>query len=371
MRNPRRLAILGSTGSVGSQALDVVRAHPDRLAVAALAAGRGGAAFEAQVQEFRPSQAVGAQDGPDALVRVATSPAVDLVLVAVPGVVGLRPTLAALGAGKIVATANKETLVAAGDLVMATLAATPGAALHPVDSEHSAIWQCVWGEDRQSVRRIVLTASGGALRDRPLGSLASATVSEVLAHPTWPAMGRKITVDSATLMNKALEVIEAHHLFGLPYEAIEVVVHPQSAVHGLVEFADGSVKAQVGPADMRIPIQVALLYPDRPAAPWGGCDLSDWTFRPVDSARYPALALGYLAGRLGGTAPAVLNAANEVAVERFLAGDLAFGDIVPVVRAVLEAHEVGPADSLDAVLEADRWARERASLGPRASSPAP
>lgn len=360
MRNPRRLAILGSTGSVGTQALDVARAHPGRLRVAALAAGRGGPAFEAQISEFRPAYAAIAAQGPDALVGMATAPDIDIVLVALPGVVGLEPTIAALRAGKTVATANKETLVAAGDLVMAALAETPGAALHTVDSEHSAIWQCLRGEDPCSIRRIVLTASGGALRDLPIERLPAATVDQVLAHPTWPAMGRKITVDSATLMNKALEVIEAHHLFGLPYEAIQVVLHPQSAVHGLVEFADGSVKAQVGPADMRIPIQVALLHPERPASPWGGLDLSVWTFRPVDPERYPALALGYRAGALGGTAPAVLNAANEVAVERFLAGDLAFGDIVPLVSSVLDEHEVQPADSLGTVLAADAWARGRA-----------
>ncbi len=360
MNSPRRLVILGSTGSVGTQALDVVRAHPDRLKVVALAAGRAGAAFDAQVAEFEPAHAVRGSDGPDALNRLATLPEADIVLVGVPGIVGLGPTLAALEAGKIVATANKETLVAAGDLVMATLARNPGAALHPVDSEHSAIWQCLWGEDPRGVRRIVITSSGGALRDKPLEALAAATVDEVLAHPTWPAMGRKVTVDSATLMNKALEVIEAHHLFGLPYEAIEVVVHPQSAIHGLVEFADGSVKAQVGPADMRIPVQVALLKPDRPAAPWGGLEFTSWTFRPVDPSRYPALGLGYRAGKQGGTAPAVLNAANEIAVERFLAGDLGFGDIVPLIEQVLNAHVAGPADSLEAVREADAWARDRA-----------
>jgi len=284
-----------------------------------------------------------------------------MVLLGVPGLAGLAPTLAAIGAGKVVATANKETLVAAGDLVMAALASNPAAALHPVDSEHSAIWQCLRGEDPAAVRQIFLTSSGGALRDKPVAGLAAATVAEVLAHPTWPAMGRKITVDSATLMNKALEVIEAHHLFGLDYAGIEVAIHPQSAVHGLVVFADGSVKAQVGPPDMRVPLQVALLHPERPPAPWGGFQPGTWSFLPVDPDRYPAVALGYEAGRRGGTAPAVLSAANEVAVAAFLSGSLAFGDLIPAVAEVLRAHSDSPADSVAGVLDADAWARERAA----------
>jgi 1-deoxy-D-xylulose-5-phosphate reductoisomerase len=358
----RRLAILGSTGSVGRQALEVVAAHPDRLEVVGLAAGRKSAEFEDQCARWRPRLAVSAADGPGDLIALAASPEVDVVVVGVPGLVGLEPTLAAIAAGKTVATANKETLVAAGDLVTCALARNPGAALHPVDSEHSAIWQCLRGEDPEAVARIVLTSSGGALRDRPRSQLASATVAEVLAHPTWPAMGRKITVDSATLMNKALEVVEAHHLFRLPYDAIDVVIHPQSAVHGLVVFRDGSVKAQVGPPDMRVPLGVALLHPERPPAPWGGLNLDTWSWSAVDLDRYPALALGYAAGRRGGTAPAVLNAANEVAVRRFLDGELRFGDIVPAVASILADHDEQAADTLAAVLAADAWARERAAL---------
>ena len=330
----------------------------------ALAAGANHELLAQQVAEFGPATFLRDDAGADALVRLAIDPDVDIVLVGLPGILGLEPTLAALSAGKAVAFANKETLVAAGDLVMRTLRAEPGAAILPVDSEHSALWQVLRGEERGAIRRLIITSSGGALRDRPLSDLDSAGIDEVLAHPTWPAMGRKITVDSATLMNKALEVIEAHHLFGVSYDAIEVVLHPQSAVHGLVEFVDGSVKAQVGPADMRIPIQVALLYPERPPAPWGGLDLGAWTFAPVDAARYPALALGYRAGRSGGTAPAVLNAANEVAVERFLAGDIAFGAIVPLVDRILSAHGPRPAESLEAVLSADNWAREQAREAP-------
>jgi 1-deoxy-D-xylulose-5-phosphate reductoisomerase len=353
----KRLAILGSTGSVGAQALEVVRRFPDRLRVVGLASGRGGETFETQVAEFNPRHVASGADGAGALVQIAVQPDVDIVVVAVPGIVGLSPTLAALEAGKVVATANKETLVAAGHLVMAALARSPDAALHPVDSEHSAIWQCLRGEIAAAVRRIIITSSGGALRDRPLATLGSASVAEVLAHPTWPAMGRKITVDSATLMNKALEVIEAHHLFALPYEAIEVVIHPQSAVHGLVEFVDGSVKAQVGPADMRIPLQVALLFPERPPAPWCGLDLTAWTFQPVDPDRYPALELGYRAGCQGGAAPAVLNAANEAAVEAFLAERIAFGDIVPVVAEALAKHPQADTATLDGIRKADEWAR--------------
>jgi 1-deoxy-D-xylulose-5-phosphate reductoisomerase len=373
---PRRLAILGSTGSIGTQALEVVAAHPGRFAVCALAAGANVALLQEQALAH-PAARLAVRDdeaarqlatrlgrpvlaGAGALVDLAVDPDIDTVVVGLSGAMGLEPTLAALRAGKKVAFANKETLVAGGALVMATARNTPGAEILPVDSEHSALWQVLRGEPVESVARLLITASGGALRERPLAELAGATVAEALAHPTWPSMGRKITVDSATLMNKALEVIEAHYLFGVPYEAIEVLIHPQSAIHGLVEFVDGSLKAQVGPADMRIPIQVALLHPERPAAPWGRTVFADWNFLPVDPARYPALALGYEAGRRGLTLPTVLNAANEVAVEDFLAGRIPFGAIVPTVARVLETHDPWEPSSLEAILEADRWARDRA-----------
>ncbi|MBI6546850.1 MAG: 1-deoxy-D-xylulose-5-phosphate reductoisomerase [Cyanobacteria bacterium NC_groundwater_1444_Ag_S-0.65um_54_12] len=375
-----KLAILGATGSVGRQALEVVRAHPERLKVVSLVAGHNLALLEEQWEEFqplslavadsnsaarlqsRPAAKLGGKGchilyGSQAISQIAAATEVDMVLVALSGILGLAPTLAAIRAGKKVAFANKETLVAAGPLVLEALRAEPAAILCPVDSEHSALWQAMWGERASTVRRIVITASGGALRDMPLAAIDQAAVSAVLAHPTWPEMGRKITVDSATLMNKALEVIEAHYLFGIPYDAISVVLHPQSAVHGLVEFVDGSIKAQVGPPDMRIPLQIALLYPERQPAPWEKLELANWTFAPIDPERYPALELGYQAGRLGGTAPAVLNAANEIAVERFLGGEIAFGEIVSLVRDVLFSHTPGSADTLEEVLAADAWAR--------------
>lgn len=357
----KRIAILGSTGSVGKQALEVARLHRQSLRVAGLACRRASTTFTEQIAEFQPQIASVAGSDPNLLDRLATDPSIDLVVVALPGVLGLKPTLAALAAGKKVATANKEALVAAGPLIKQVLADVSEAALYPVDSEHSALWQCLRGEDPKSIRRLLITSSGGALRDWPPEVVSTASVAAVLNHPTWPGMGRKITVDSATLMNKALEVIEAHHLFGIPFEDIDVVLHPQSAVHGFVEFTDGSVKAQVGPPDMRIPLQVALLHPDRGVAPWGGLERGkfEWTFSPVDVARYPALLLGYTAGKLGGTAPAVLNAANEEAVSLFLAGAIPFGEIVSLVEATLMAHAPGAADSLDAILAADKWARSR------------
>ncbi|MEB3298840.1 MAG: 1-deoxy-D-xylulose-5-phosphate reductoisomerase [Candidatus Sericytochromatia bacterium] len=380
-RTCRRLVILGSTGSIGRQALEVAAAHPDRLEVVGLAAGRNLDVFVEQARAFPSAKLSVAAEadalalstvlerpvahGVAAMVDMAGGEGADLVLVGVSGALGLSPTLAALRAGRKVAFANKETLVAAGDLVMATLRAHPEAELWPVDSEHSALWQCLRGEEPGAVRRVVLTASGGALRELSLDQLEGATVDQVLAHPTWPSMGRKITVDSANLMNKALEVIEAQVLFGLDLEQVEVWIHPQSAVHGLVEFRDGSIKAQVGPADMRIPIQVALLYPERPESPWTGGWWPQWDFRPVDPIRYPALALGYRAGKAGQGLPAVLNAANEVAAARFLAGELSFGAIVPLVEAVMGRHRPVELVTEDQVWALDAWARsEAAAMAP-------
>ncbi|MEB3237642.1 MAG: 1-deoxy-D-xylulose-5-phosphate reductoisomerase [Candidatus Sericytochromatia bacterium] len=373
----RRLVVLGATGSIGRQALEVVAAHPDRLEVVGLSAGRNVAALR-DLAEAWPDAALAVAEASDAnalaralgrpvahgvagMIELASAPAVDVVLVGVSGALGLGPTLSAIRAGRKVAFANKETLVAAGDVVMEALANAPEAELWPVDSEHSALWQCLRGEPIEAVRKVVLTASGGALRDRPLERLAEATVDQVLAHPTWPAMGRKITVDSANLMNKALEVIEAQVLFGLPVDRVEVRIHPQSAVHGLVEFRDGSVKAQIGPPDMRMPIQVALLHPERPESPWPGGSWSSWDFRDVDPLRYPALALGYEAGRAGRGLPAVLNAANEVAAARFLSGDVPFGAIVPIVKAVMERHRPVDLRTEDAVWSLDAWARDEAA----------
>ncbi len=372
----KRLALLGSTGSIGQQTLDVVRWHPESFEVVALVAHRPSDTFMAQVREFAPrvacltgsvrSDLVAAPGatlfvGEDRLSALATDPGVDLLVVATSGTVGFAPTLAALEAGKSVALANKETLIMAGHLVTGA-AARSGASLLPIDSEHSAIWQCLQGEEpfATRARRLILTASGGAFRDLPVTELAAATPAQALQHPTW-SMGPKITVDSATLMNKGLEVIEAQWLFGLPFDAIDVVIHRQSVVHSLVEFIDGSVKAQLGRPDMRLPIQYALSHPGRlpaPLAPFDLAAIGQLSFGPVDEAKYPCLGLAYAAGRKGGTWPTVLNAANEVAVGRFLAGSLRFTDIADLIAAALAAHEGQPAPSLAKVLRADAWARD-------------
>lgn len=364
------VAVLGSTGSIGTQTLDVIRALGGRLRVVALAAGRNTDLLYRQVAEFRPSLVCAdAALDPDRLAgahvvpmeAMAAHPDVDVVLVGTPGAAGLAPTLAALRAGKAVALANKEALVMAG-AVLTRAAAEGGGELRPVDSEHSAIWQCLWGEERGGIARLILTASGGALRDRPLESLDAVTPEEALRHPTW-TMGRKVTVDSATLFNKGLETIEARWLFDVPVERIEVVMHRESIVHSLVEFRDGSVKAQLGLPNMRLPIQCALTYPERLPCPVPRLDLAalgSLQFAPPDFARYPCLALAMEAGRRGGTYPAVLAAADEVAVEEFLAGRIRFTDIPRLIEWVLAAHSPGPEDDLDAVLEADTWARRQA-----------
>jgi len=285
-------------------------------------------------------------------------PEVDMVVVAVSGSAALGPTLAALDAGKDIALATKEVLVMAGELVRDRMRSY-GSKLFPVDSEHSAIWQCLWGEQRSAVGKLVLTGSGGPFLRRPVETLESVSVAEALTHPRW-RMGPKITVDSATMMNKGLEIIEAHYLFEVPFPQIEVLVHPQSVVHSMVQFIDGSVKAQLGVPDMHLPIAVALGYPHRlpevTAPPELGA-IGELTFEPVDDNRYPAIGLARSAGEAGGTAPAVLNAANEVAVELFLKGRLRFVDIIPAVRSCLQASAPSVATSLEAVLGADAWAR--------------
>jgi 1-deoxy-D-xylulose-5-phosphate reductoisomerase len=367
----KRLAVLGSTGSIGTQTLDVVRWHPDEFSVSALVASRPSELFSAQLAEFAPPlQCLTASDGAARLVDIALDPRVDMLVVATSGTVGFRPTIEALEAGKPVALANKETLIMAGHLVTRA-AAGAGSQLLPIDSEHSAIWQCLQGEEpyAERVRRLQLTASGGAFRDRPVGSLATVTPAEALRHPTW-TMGPKITIDSATLMNKGLEVIEAHWLFGLPYECIDVVIHHQSVIHSLVEFIDGSVKAQLGVPDMRLPIQYALAHPRRLSAPAERLDLTrvaKLTFESVDDEKYPCLALAYRAGQLGGTAPTVLNAANEVAVARFLAEELRFPDIAELIAAALDAHSAIANPSLEEVEAADAWARQFATAWGRRS----
>lgn len=370
------VAILGSTGSIGRSALKVIERHPDRFRVVALAAHRNRDALAAQLARFQPELAVLAEAeaarpvgfagewrcGRDALLRAATAPGVDVVLNAVVGAAGLEATLAALEAGRRLALANKESLVAGGPLVLDALR-RGGAELVPIDSEHSAILQCLRGENRRDVRRLILTASGGPFRGWSAAALEAATPEAALRHPTW-SMGAKITVDSATLANKALEVIEAHFLFDVDYDAIQVVVHPQSIVHSMVEFGDGSVLAQMGFPTMELPILYALAYPERIAdggvRRWDPLAAGALTFEAVDDTCFPALRLGMTAGRTGGTAPAIFNAANEVAVAGFLAGGLPFRAIPGVIEAALEAQPVQPADSLETVLEADRRARAAA-----------
>lgn len=370
---PIGVAVLGSTGSIGRSALAVIARHPERFRVVALAANQRARELDAQIQQFQPELAVMVDEasadrcmsrvavGPEAVLEAASHPAVDIVINAVVGAAGLEATLAALGAGKRLALANKESLVAGGALVLDALR-LGGGELIPVDSEHSAILQCLNGS--KQARRLILTASGGPFRSFDEAQLAQVTAAQALRHPTWD-MGAKITIDSATLVNKALEVIEGHFLFDMPYDAIEVVVHPQSIIHSMVEFVDGSVLAQLGFPTMELPILYALTHPERlgddGARPFDPVAAAALTFEPLDTARFPAFALGIEAGRAGGTMPAVYNAANEVAVALFLQQQIGFPEIARVIGSVLEAHQPGPADTLDQVLGADRWAREAAA----------
>jgi 1-deoxy-D-xylulose-5-phosphate reductoisomerase len=365
----RGVAILGSTGSIGTTALRVLARQSDRFHVAALTAFSNAALLAEQAALFSPSYVGLVHNGQEehsswgsgvgCLIDAATRPDADIVLNAVVGAAGLDATLAALERGKRVALANKESLVMGGSLVM-TAARSGGGELVPVDSEHSAILQCLAGRPSSEVRRLVITASGGPFRQWSARELEQATLADALQHPTW-RMGRKITVDSATLANKALEVIEAHFLFGLPYDRIEVVVHPQSVVHSFVEFIDGSVLAQLGVPSMELPVLYALSYPDRLSdtgvPPFDPVELSPLTFEKVRSAEFPALGLGTEAGRRGGAAPAVFNAANEQAVAYFLEGAIRFGDIPRAIESALGRYADAPAGSRDAIFEADASAR--------------
>jgi 1-deoxy-D-xylulose-5-phosphate reductoisomerase len=359
-RIPINVAVLGATGSIGQQTLDVIDRNPDRFHLFGLTEGVRSAN---RTPEYLVQGHAGDADFDARVEAMVTDPRCDLVVVAIPSARALPPTLAALHAGKDVALATKEVLVMAGELVMRAAAAgrAQGALLEgirPVDSEHSAIWQCLWGEDRKNVRRLIITASGGPFWAHPDLDLDQVTVEQALNHPRW-SMGPKITVDSATLMNKGLEVIEAHHLFAIDLEAISVVIHPQSVVHSLVEFVDGSLKAQLGRPDMRLPIAVALSYPDRlPDAvqPTPIQDLSGLEFHALDEERFPSVRLAREAAKAGHGRPAVLNAANEVAVSAFLAGEIPFSGIVRAVERALDAFP-GAGDTLEAILEADRWAR--------------
>jgi 1-deoxy-D-xylulose-5-phosphate reductoisomerase len=392
-----RVALLGSTGSIGRQAVDVLERHADRFDVVALASGRNADELSAQASRLRPAVVSLATDGApmdlppgtariggaDALEALATRDDVDLVVVGTGGVVSLRPVLAALRAGKVVATANKETLVAGGHLVMpeararateraaaagsADPLATPLAWLRPIDSEHSAIWQCLVGEPRAAIARLVLTASGGPFLDAP-AVLSRVTPAQALRHPTW-SMGAKITIDSATLANKGLEVIEAHWLYDVGYDAIDVVVHPQSVVHSAVLFVDGSLKAQLGTPDMRLPIQYALTHPERlpsPAAPPDLITAAQLDFRAPDEARFPALRIARDAGRIGSRASAALIAADEVAVARFLDGTLDFPGIPRLLEAAVARFGQGSdqAPDVDALVALDAEVRAAFASGP-------
>ena len=375
----KQIALLGSTGSIGVSTLEVVSAFPGGLRVVGLGARRSVKILREQIARFSPrlvavddaakarelrslvGDGVEIVSGSEGMARLATMPEADTVVSAMVGAAGLVPTLEAIRAGKRIALANKEVLVCAGEIIMKEVASR-GVDLIPVDSEHSAIFQCLKAGRRGEVGRIILTASGGPFLSWPIEEMDRATADAALAHPRW-RMGKKVTVDSATMMNKALEMIEAHWLFGIECERIAVVVHPECIVHSLVEFRDGSVIAQMSLTDMRIPIQYALFSPERYAAPWGAPQLDALGalhFEKPDPARFPALGLARMALEAGGTMPAVMSAANEVAVEKFLRGGISFTGIVACVREVMEAHTPVKSPAIDEITRADRWAREKA-----------
>ena len=367
------LVVLGSPGSIGRQTLDIVRSFPDRFKVVGLAAGGNIELLAKQAEEFHPDLLYHLEGAStDALTpngwryssmeEMVAHADVDLVMVGTVGRGGLTPTLAAINARKSVALANKEVIVMAGNIITAQ-AQRNGVEILPVDSEPSAMWQCMHGEDKE-ISRLLLTASGGPFRTKPLHEIGSVTQEQALNHPTW-RMGRKITIDSATLMNKGMEVIEANWLFGVPIDRIEVVVHPESIIHSMVEFVDGSVKAQMGPPDMRLPIQYAMTYPERWANPslpkFHPIEVGKLTFEAMDIERYPCFSLAIDAGKRGGTYPAVLAAADETAVGMFLSYQIGFGEIPKIVEGALAAHDSVEYPSLEDVLDADAWAREFAS----------
>ncbi|WP_214629324.1 1-deoxy-D-xylulose-5-phosphate reductoisomerase [Paenibacillus agaridevorans] len=376
----KKIALLGSTGSIGTQTLDIVRHHPERFTITALTAGSNTELVVAQAKEFKPSiVSMATKDladrvsphlpagtrvvyGDEGLIESASGTDADTVVTAIMGSRGLPATLAAIDEGKAIGLANKETLVTAGHIVMAR-AQEKNVPIIPIDSEHSAIYQCLNGEPMRGVRGITLTASGGSFRDRTRGELEGVTVAEALSHPNW-SMGAKITIDSATMVNKGLEVIEAHWLFDLAYDQINVLIHPESIIHSYVEFVDHSIVAQLGMPDMRVPIQYALTYPERHATPTERLDLAaigKLHFREMDFERYPCLRMAFECGRLGRSAPAVYNAANEIAVDRFLRGEIAFLDIERVLETVLARHDVSEVNDLDSIAEADIWARRLAA----------
>ena len=375
----KNIAVLGSTGSIGRQTLDVVRSHPELFPISVLAANRSDELLEQQIKEFQPELAVLADEaayqrlkarysgktrlagGRQAFIDAAAVPEVQTVVTAMMGFAGLEPTLKALDAKKNIALANKETLVVAGEIVMRRVK-EQGVALLPVDSEHGAFFQCLQGERRDKVEKLLLTCSGGPFRGRKREELVGATKAQVLAHPTW-TMGQKITVDSASLVNKGLEVIEAKWLYGVSYDQIQVVVHPQSIVHSMVQFCDGSVIAQLGCPDMKLPIQYALTYPERQPSQFERLDfwqLHDLTFERPDTETFKGLKFAYEAGRIGGSMPCVFNGANEVAVAAFLRGDIHFLDIYDVIEAAMLKRETILEPTLEELLAEDQWARSYA-----------
>jgi 1-deoxy-D-xylulose-5-phosphate reductoisomerase len=374
----RTVAVLGSTGSIGRQALEVAEILTGEIKVTALAGGRNIELLAAQAKKFHPNVvAIAAKEqyqalklaltgtgikvlaGEEGITEIAAGPDSQMVLAAIVGIAGLKPTLAAIKAGKYIALANKETLVTAGSVVRQE-AAKSGADILPVDSEHSAIWQCLRAGRREEVENLILTASGGPFRTWTAHELMQVTVQEALSHPNWK-MGPKITVDSATMMNKGLEILEARWLFDIPLAQIQVLIHPESVVHSLVEFVDGAIIGQLGLPDMRLPIQLAFTYPARLKTPWPRLQLAErtLTFEEPDTKRFPCLRLAREAGEKGGTAPTVLNAANEVAVTNFLSGQLAFVDIPKVIEEVLAAHELMGDVTLETIFFADEWARDQ------------
>lgn len=375
----KRISILGSTGSIGTQTLDVVTHHPEQFIVEGIAGGSNVQLLIEQVHTFRPKKVSVATKqlaeqlaanvpagtkvyyGDEGLVEIAAGTDADYVVTALVGSQGLRSTLAAIEAGKHIALANKETLVSAGHLVTAE-ARRRDVMLLPVDSEHSAIFQCLNGESSDTIRKITLTASGGSFRDRTRQQLQNVTVEQALRHPNW-SMGAKITIDSATMVNKGLEVIEAHWLFGLDYSQIEVLIHPESIIHSFVEFNDHSIIAQMGNPDMRVPIQYALTYPTRlnnPTRPLNLAEIGKLHFREMDFERFPCLRMAYDSGKAGGTTTTVFNAANEVAVDRFLKGEIAFLQIEEIIARTLDRHETVGSPDLDQITAADLWARQAA-----------
>jgi 1-deoxy-D-xylulose-5-phosphate reductoisomerase len=378
----KKIALLGSTGSVGQNTLEVVAQQPDEFQIVALAAGSNIRLLQEQIRQYRPEVvSVGSKEladelrhslgasynpeivyGEEGLLQVASHPSANFVMTAVVGSVGVSPTLAAIEAGKTIGLANKETLVSAGHIVMEA-AKKRGVDIIPVDSEHSAIYQCLHGGRREDVAKIILTASGGSFRDLTREQLADVTVADALNHPNW-SMGAKITIDSATMMNKGFEVLEAHWLFDLSFDQIECVLHRESIIHSMVEYKDRAVIAQLGTPDMKVPIQYALGYPRRLSLQTEPLDLikaGTLHFAQLDFGRFPMLKLAYECGRLGGTMPTVLNAANEVAVARFLQGEVTFLQIEQIVESVCENHEVVHHPTLEAILAADAWARQAAA----------